>query len=55
MPKYIVAEQMHAASCFCFQSIQGCQEIALFCQYCGPSIIAHRRKSEYAGGCRIDF
>lgn len=55
MPKYVVPEQMHAPGCFCFQALEGCHEITFFCQDRGTSIIAHRRKSEDAGGCRIHF
>jgi hypothetical protein len=55
MPKYVVAEQMHAPGRFCFQAIEGYHEIAFFCQDRGTSIIAHRRKSKDACGCRINF
>ncbi|MVA28990.1 hypothetical protein GOZ85_05280 [Agrobacterium vitis] len=55
MPKYVVAEQMHALGCFCLQAVEGFHEIALFCQDGGTSIISHCCKSEDACGCRINF
>lgn len=55
MPKDVVADQMHGPGCFCFQTVKGRHEIAFLCQDEGTSIIAHRRKSEDGGGCRIHF
>lgn len=55
MPKYVVAEQMHAIGCFCFQTVERYHEIALFCQDRGASIIVHRSKSKDACGCGINF
>lgn len=55
MPKYVVAEQMHASGCFRFQLVKACRKIPPLCQDRGTSIIAHRRKGKDGCGCRINF